>query len=137
MLGTGARYAEYGITGGFFIFTTVLILGLLFPHALSYGADSFANFLSAMVNKFSPVAQSAIQNLLVAFGLLSIFIVGLVLEILGSFFMIREAFIFREHLAENKWIANFVQTKMPDYAEDYALFLELADKQKFIEEAKE
>jgi len=34
MLGTGARYAEYGITGGFFLFTQALILGLAFPDVL-------------------------------------------------------------------------------------------------------
>ena len=46
MLGTGARYAEYGITGGFFLFTQALILGLAYPDVLVWGADRFGALLS-------------------------------------------------------------------------------------------
>ena len=46
MLGTGARYAEYGITGGFFLFTQALILALAFPGVLVWGADRFGTLLS-------------------------------------------------------------------------------------------
>jgi hypothetical protein len=128
MLGTGARYAEYGITGGFFLFTTALILGLVFPATLIYGADSLGGLLSVTVGKFPPIVQPAVQSLLVALGLLSVFIIGLVLEIFGSLW-VPEAFIFREHLVGNKWIANFVQAEMPDYEHDYILILNLTDKE--------
>jgi hypothetical protein len=42
MLGTGARYAEYGITGGFFLFTQALILGLAYPDVLVADSDDLA-----------------------------------------------------------------------------------------------
>jgi hypothetical protein len=127
MLGTGARYAEYGITGGFFLFTQALILGLAFPDVLVSGAHSFGVLLTESVDKIPGEARPAIQSLLVALALLSVFIIGLVLEIIGSVFMLLEANIFRKRLAMNQWVAKFVEAELPDYAEDYRLFLDLAD----------
>src|SRR6516165_2845704 len=136
MLGTGARYAEYGITGGFFLFTTALILALLSPATLIYGAHSLGSLLSDTFGGIPDVAHAAIQSLLVALALLSVFIVGLVLELIGSIFLFGEAFIFHRQLVVNEWIAKFVQAELPDYAEDYTLFLDLADKQKLIKEIR-
>jgi hypothetical protein len=127
MLGTGARYAEYGITGGFFLFTQALILGLAFPDVLVSGAHSFGVLLTASVGNIPEEARPAIQSLLVALALLSVFIIGLVLEIIGSVFMLYEANIFRRRLAKNQWVASFVKAELPDYAEDYRFFLDLAD----------
>ena len=72
MLGTGARYAEYGITGGFFLLTQALILGLAYPDVLVSGAHSFGLLLSAIVGKIPEEAKPAIQSLLVALALLSV-----------------------------------------------------------------
>jgi|SRR6516225_5865319 hypothetical protein len=131
MLGTGARYAEYGITGGFFLCTQALIFGLAFPDVLVSGAHSFGVLLTASVGNIPEEARPAIQSLLVALTLLSVFIIGLVLEIIGSVFMLSEANIFRKRLAmKNQWVAKFVKAELPDYADDYRLFLELADRWK-------
>jgi hypothetical protein len=119
MLGTGARYAEYGITGGFFLLTQALILGFAYPDMLVWSVDGFGALLSASVGKIPPLAESAIQSLLVALALLSVFIIGLVLEIIGSVFMLYEAVIFKRYLAMNQWIEKFVKAELPDYAEDY------------------
>jgi hypothetical protein len=126
MLGTGARYAEYGITGGFFLFTQALILWLAYPDVVS-GAHSFGVQLNAIVDEIPKEARPAIQSLLVALALLSVFIIGLVLEIIGSIFIAFEAIIFRKRLAMNQWVAKFVEAELPDYAEDYRLFLDQAD----------
>jgi hypothetical protein len=127
MLGTGARYAEYGITGGFFLFTQALILALAYPAVLISGADSFGDLLTESVGNIPEQAKPAIQSLLVAVTLLSVFIIGLALEILGSVFMLYEANVFRKRLAMNQWVAKFVEAELPDYAEDYRLFVGLAD----------
>jgi hypothetical protein len=66
MLGTGARYAEYGITGGFFLFTQALILGLAYPDVLVSAAHSFGVLLTASVGEIPEEARPAIQSLLVA-----------------------------------------------------------------------
>lgn len=125
MLGTGARYAEYGITGGFFLFTQALILGLAYPDVLVSAAHSFGVLLTASVGEIPEEARPAIQSLLVALALLSVFIIGLVLEIIGSVFMLYEANVFRKRLAMNQWIAKFVEAELPDYAEDYKFLADL------------
>jgi hypothetical protein len=51
--------------------------------------------LTASVGKIPEEVRPAVQSLLVALALLSIFIIGLVLEIIGSIFMLNEANIFR------------------------------------------
>jgi len=127
MLGTGARYAEYGITGGFFLFTQALILGLSNPDMLVSGAHSFGVLLTASVGNIPEEVRPAVQSLLVALALLSVFIIGLVLEIIGSIFMLNEASIFRKRLAMNPWVAKFVEAELPDYAGDYRLVLDLAN----------
>jgi hypothetical protein len=127
MLGTGARYAEYGITGGFFLFTQALFLGLAYPDVLLSATGSFGHLLSASVEKTPEAARPAIQSLLVALTLLSVFIIGLVLEIVGSMFMVYEAHVFRKRLAMNQWVAKFIEAELPDYTEDYRRFLDLAD----------
>jgi hypothetical protein len=127
MLGTGARYAEYGITGGFFLFTQALILALAYPAVLVSGGHTFGVLLTASFGEIPEEARPAIQSLLVALALLSVFIIGLVFEIIGSVFMLYEAFVFRKRLAMNQWVAKFVEAELPDYAEDYRLFLDLAD----------
>jgi hypothetical protein len=127
MLGTGARYAEYGITGGFFLFTHALIFGLAFPDVLVSGAQTFGVLLTASIGKIPEEARPAIQSLLVAVALLSVFIIGLVLEIIGSVFMVYEASVFRKRLAMTHWVATFVEAALPDYAEDCRRFLDLPD----------
>src|SRR5262245_58115789 len=124
MLGTGARYAEYGITGGFFLFTQALILGLAFPDVLVSGVHRFGVLLTKGVDEIPEEAGPAIQSLLVALALLSVFIIGLVLEIIGSVFMVLEASVFLERLAMNEWVAKFVEADLPDYAEDYRHLLD-------------
>jgi len=127
MLGTGARYAEYGITGGFFLLTQALILGFADQDLLVSGAHSFGVLLTASVDKIPEQARPAIQSLLVALALLSVFIIGLVLEVIGSVFMIYEANLFRKRLEMNQWVAKFVDAELPDYAEDYKAVLDVPD----------
>jgi hypothetical protein len=127
MLGTGARYAEYGITGGFFLLTQALILGFAAPDVLVSGARSFGVLLTKSVGEIPNEARPAIQSLLVALALLSVFIIGLVLEIIGSVFMLQEANLFRKRLAMNQWVAKFVEAELPDYAKDYRLVLDAPD----------
>jgi hypothetical protein len=129
MFGTGTRFAEYGITGGFFIVTQIVTLQFIFPDALAYltasSGDLFANFSGKVPEPLRP----ALQSLVVALALLSVFIAGLLLDLVGSYFVVHEAGVFREHLTRNRvWVSKLVETTLPDYAGDYARFLILARK---------
>ncbi len=122
MLGTGSRFAEYGITGGFFLFVHTLVFVFLFPDVLADGAGALGTYLTALVNGVPPEIWPALQSLLIAMALLSVFIVGLLLDILGALLMIFEAWIFQKQLVKNRdWIESFVQTELPHFARDYTL----------------
>ena len=138
MLGTGARYAEYGITGGFFLFTQILILGFAYPGLVAHSTDTLTGLLAAIYGKVPIAAQPAIQSLLVALALLSVFITGLLLDLVGSVFVIWEAWIFRKQIKKNAaWIENYFTTEMRDYAEDYKAFLVLSEQINVLGQMKE
>ena len=138
MLGTGARYAEYGITGGFFLFTQILILGFAYPDLVTHSTDTLTGLLAAIYGKVPTAAQPAIQSLLVALALLSVFITGLLLDLVGSVFVLWEAWIFRKQLKKNAaWIEGYFTTEMRDYAEDYKAFLVLSEQINVLRQMKE
>jgi hypothetical protein len=59
MFGTGTRFAEYGITGGFFVVTQTLLLGFTFPDALAQLAAALHGSLGDFINKLPIPAQHA------------------------------------------------------------------------------
>jgi hypothetical protein len=112
----------------FFLFTQALILGLAFPDVLLSAAYSFGVLLTASDIEIPEAARPVIQSLLVALALLGVFVIGLVFEIIGSVFtVLYEANVFRKRLVMSQWFAKFVEAELPDYAQDYRLFLELGD----------
>jgi hypothetical protein len=129
MLGTGSRFAEYGITGGFFLLVHTLAFVFLFPDMLTDGTEALGTYLTALVNGVPPEIRPALQSLLIAMALLSVFIVGLLLDILGALLMLFEAWIFQRQLVKNQgWIESFVQSELPHFARDYFLTLNLAQR---------
>ena len=115
MFGTGARFAEYGITGGFFILLQLLILGWAVPGGVSSAVQLTAALMAGLDGKDLAPLFPAIQSLSVALALLSVFITGLLLDLIGSFFWMWEARLFRFHLIRNgKWIVRLIEAEMPD-----------------------
>jgi hypothetical protein len=129
MFGTGARFAEYGITGGFFILSQLLLLGWADPGAVG-SALQFTGALLANLNQqdLAPLFP-AIQSLAVALALLSVFITGLLLDLIGTISVVWEARVFRDHLIRNRnWIERLIETELPDRKRDYVCFLTLLDR---------
>jgi hypothetical protein len=128
MFGTGARFAEYGITGGFFILLQLLILGWAVPGGVSSAVQLTAALMAGLDGKDLAPLFPAIQSLSVALALLSVFITGLLLDLIGSFFWMWEARLFRFHLIRNgKWIVRLIEAEMPDQKREYVCFLTLLD----------
>jgi hypothetical protein len=126
MFGTGTRFAEYGITGGFFIVSQIVMLGWLIPDAPAYAATVFGSFFTSISAAVPASAQPALQSLLVALGLLTVFITGLLLDLVGSYSIGNEARLFRDHLIKNRqWVSKLIETELSNYAHDYALFLRI------------
>src|SRR3954469_11410010 len=107
MFGTGARFAEYGITGGFFLLLHVVVLGVAFPEIAIQNAQLVGGVFTSMVDKTPALAQPALQSLLIALALLSVFVTGLLLDLLGSVFVLAEARVFRSQIGRRThWIEN-------------------------------
>jgi hypothetical protein len=65
MFGTGTRFAEYGLTGGFFILLQLLVLEWMFPGGAVYVLQFLATLYANIAAKnFEPI-YPAIQSLLV------------------------------------------------------------------------
>src|ERR1041385_7119974 len=127
MFGTGTRFAEYGITGGFFLFFHVLVICFFAPAEVLHQVEAVGLWCTELVSKMPAVAQPAFQSLLVALGLLSVFVTGLLLDLIGSIFMLAEARMFRVQTMKNAaWLGDVVGRQFPDYADDYRSFRLLA-----------
>lgn len=126
MFGTGTRFAEYGITGGFFIVTQIVMFGWLVPDGPAYVAIVFGSFFTTISTAVPTPAQPALQSLVVALALLSVFIAGLLLDLVGSYSIVDEASLFRDHLIKNRlWVSKLIETELSNYAHDYAFFLRI------------
>jgi hypothetical protein len=109
MLNLGSRFAEYGITGGFFIFAQVSVLVWAYPRIAVELTAFLSDNLSAPLAKIPVAAQSPFTSLLVAVSVVSVFFVWLLLDLIGSLFVYEELFIFRTHLERNQqWISKFI-----------------------------
>jgi hypothetical protein len=128
MFGTGTRFAEYGITGGFFILLQLLVLGWAIPGGVALALQFSAALLANLNERDLAPLFPAIQSLSVALALLSVFIIGLLLDLTGGIFVLWEARLFRVHLIRNrKWIVRLIEADLPDRKRDYVRFLTLLD----------
>src|SRR5262245_53393486 len=109
MISLGARFADYGLTGGFFLFAQVILLTSLLPTRTAGLAETFAHQLTTLLAAMPEAVRPAITSLLAALAIISIFFIGLLLEALGSHFVIWEADIFWTHLHRNQpWIGSIL-----------------------------
>jgi hypothetical protein len=87
MLNLGSRFAEYGITGGFFIFAQASLLVWAYPRVTAELIAFLDDNLSAPLAKIPVVAQSPFTSLLVAVSVVSVFFIGLLLDFSEQFLL--------------------------------------------------
>lgn len=117
MLGFRARFAEYGITGGFFLVTQLLIFGVFFP--VVHIESTRFTYLADLI-KNNAVLAPAIQTLVISLSILSIFLIGLALDLLGSPSSMVEERVFRDKLSgREKWVEKLIRADLPDYEDEY------------------
>jgi len=122
----GARFSEFGMTGAVFWICQILLF------TIGTGEVAGEHFLD-MLTKFmgigdTPVLTSAAGSLLTVFGLIGIFVTGLVLDMIGSIFFMQEMRIFGGHITRNiDWLDNMTDKCSAAVAEDYQIFQEEFD----------
>ena len=124
MIGLGARFADYGLTGGFFMFSQVAALAWFFPKSAMAQFTAVSEFVSTRLAALPEPAHPAFSSLMVALAVLSIFFLGLLLELIGSLFIVWEAKTFKAHLDRNEeWFQHFVQEHGAYSKSDYERFM--------------
>lgn len=119
----GARFSEFGMTGAVFWIAQILLL------TIGVGEESGQAVLNLLSNfigdseSTSPILQSAAGSLLTVFGLIGIFITGLILDMMGSVFFMQEMRIFGEHISRNEsWMSKMTKQCSSVLGDDYQDF---------------
>jgi hypothetical protein len=111
----GSRFTEYGLTGGFFWICQLFVIwwGGQAQAVLSH----LSNVQKQIPNDFSPVASTALS----ALAIITVFVTGLVLDLLAAYFPLPEMRVFWQHLVRNRdWLSRLI-TEHKGYCEsDYA-----------------
>ena len=121
MLSLGARYLDYGLTGGFFLFVGTTLFGWLYPAAALALVDAFWKILPTGEVK---ALETSLNGLFASLVIVCVFATGLLLDLLGSLLVFFEADVFVKHLRRNKgWIGPLVAKYEEFLGEDLNQFL--------------
>jgi len=133
----GARFSEFGMTGAVFWICQILLFTIGTGEA---AGEQFLDMLGVFIgtdNGQSPILKSAAGSLLTVFGLIGIFVTGLVLDMIGSIFFMQEMRIFGGHISRNiDWLSSMAQKCSPAVAKDYQRFQEEFDEKNISKKTK-
>jgi hypothetical protein len=111
------RFADYGLTGGFFLICQLVVLW-----ALGYGptiVDKLQTLRPPLLVDTSLVGP-IITGFSGALGIIAVFVVGLLLDLLASLFRSWEMRVFGRHLCRNSdWLINLVEAHKAYCGTDY------------------
>ncbi len=118
-----SRFSEFGMTGAFFWIAQIIYFALVHDTELQELApgwiaslDHYQALTKALPQTFKDVAGA----LLTAFGLIGIFVTGLILNLLGSYFFLFEDIYLNRHLKTNHgWLDKMVDECPGAVRDDY------------------
>src|SRR5882762_2698182 len=112
----GTRFAEYAVTGAFFLIGQLIILSAFHVTGIPLALPGeMVSFLQQV-----PALQASANNFVGALGIMSIFVAGLLLDLFGGYFMFFEMNIFRKHLEKNhEWLKDLIEKNASYSMDDY------------------
>lgn len=107
-----SRFSEFGMTGAFFWIAQLVYFAVIHDAKVL----EFAPGWIEAINQYQPLADKLPQtfvdvasSLLTAFGIIGIFVTGLILNLLGSYFFLFEDIYFNRHLHRNQgWLDKMI-----------------------------
>jgi len=112
------RFADYALTGGFFL---ICNFGMLW--ALGYGPKNIPKELKDLLQSDTPLPAPIITGFAAALAVIAVFVVGLILDLLASIFRMIETKEFATHLDYNSgWINVLVEAHKAYCGKDYETF---------------
>jgi len=119
----GARFSEFGMTGAVFWICQILLFTIGTGHIQGAELLTDIEHFIGTDKTHSSVLQSAAGSLLTVFGLIGIFVTGLVLDMVGSIFFMQEMRIFGGHITRNSdWLDNMTDKCSTAITDDYRDF---------------
>jgi hypothetical protein len=112
------RFADYGLTGGFFLISQLALLW-----ALGYWPSILTELQAVRLPPDNSLLAPIITGFTGAVALIAVFVAGLMLDLLASLFRASEMRMFARHLELNRdWIAAFVEAHKAYCGADYERF---------------
>ncbi len=104
----GSRFSNYALTGAFFFVLHFLFLVVFNEHIT---LEKWREWVTVADSNLFPAAyQGSVEALLTVFGIISIFFIGLILDLLGSYFFLMERLVFIQHLKKNDdWLSQLLR----------------------------
>ena len=113
------RFTEFGMTGAFFLLSQLCVVFVLGSNTELTGfLDKWAQALNAYQGRLPELLQKSIGSLVTVIGVISIFITGLILDLIGSYFAFLEMILFSRHLNRNQVWLNEVSAQCPANVKD-------------------
>jgi hypothetical protein len=112
------RFADYALTGGFFL---ICHLGMLW--ALGYWPSIHSGLEKLELSPNTPLVASIVTGFVGALAVIAVFTVGLILDLLASILRGPEMRIFARHLDHNsEWMTSFIEAHKAYCGSDYETF---------------
>jgi hypothetical protein len=123
------RFTEFGMTGAFFLLSQLCIVVLLGSSTELTGfLHTWARVLDAYEGSLPDMLKKSVGSLVTVVGLISIFIAGLILDLIGSYFALLEMILFNRHLKHNQiWLNELSEQCQENVREDYRTLRDFFD----------
>lgn len=116
------RFTEFGMTGAFFLLSQLcVIIFVLDPALVAQAAvQNWARALDVYQDSLPGLLKDTTKSLFAVVGVISIFVTGLILDLIGSYFAFLEMILFNRHLRRNRgWLNDMAAHCQETVRKDY------------------
>ena len=118
-----SRYGEYALTGGFFWICQVALVVVL--GSATHFATVVLKLGTEWIERIPPPAHGPLATAVGAFAIITVFVTGLVLDVIGSLLFLVEPPILRWYLARHEtWVAAFCRRHARFVGSDHSLLMQ-------------
>jgi len=118
-----SRFSEFGMTGAFFWIAQIIYFALVHDTELQELVPAWIaslNHYQALTDALPQTFKDVAGSMLTAFGLIGIFVTGLILNLLGSYFFLFEDIYLNRHLEKNhSWLDKMIDECPGAVHDDY------------------
>lgn len=116
------RFTEFGMTGAFFLLSQLCVIIFVLDPAVvaKAAAQNWASALNSYQAHLPELLRDTTNSLFTVVGVISIFVTGLILDLIGSYFAFLEMILFSRHLRRNRaWLNDMADHCQETVRRDY------------------